>query len=96
MLLARSISPGCENFPKVNFPVSGIDRNDETCAWSAVNREVEELVHVNENAMCSSSPAVFSKVSKSGKGSSSIYGYLDYISAISAFLIKALIYTGNA
>ncbi|KAL1827374.1 hypothetical protein ACET3Z_005786 [Daucus carota] len=68
MLLARSISSGCENFPKVNFPVSGIDRNDETCAWSAVHREVEELVHVNENAMCSSSPAVFSKVSKSGKG----------------------------
>lgn len=68
MLLVRSISSGCGNFQKVNFPVSRIVRNDEECAWSAVNREVEELVHVNENAMCSSSPAIFSKMSKSGKG----------------------------
>lgn len=68
MLLVRSISSECGNFQKINFPVSRIARTDEECAWSAVNKEVEELVHVNENAICSSSPAIFSKLSKSGKG----------------------------
>ncbi|XP_074355363.1 uncharacterized protein LOC141695033 isoform X1 [Apium graveolens] len=64
--LVRYISSGCGNFQKVNFPVSRIARNDDE--WSAVNREVEELVHVTENARCSSTAAIFSKLSKSGKG----------------------------
>lgn len=69
MLPTQPISLWHESTNKGSFPGFGITRKDEECAWSAATREVEALVHLNENAACSSSHTGFSKVNRSCKGS---------------------------
>ncbi|XP_059625705.1 uncharacterized protein LOC132268855 isoform X2 [Cornus florida] len=62
---------GAKDFQKVNPQSFGNESQNEVCTWSTVAKEAKALVHLNENAGCSSSQAFSSKTnwfSKAGRG----------------------------
>ncbi|KAK9189988.1 hypothetical protein WN943_018588 [Citrus x changshan-huyou] len=63
-----SRTPGIKTFHKDGFHDFGSARLDGENTWSVVSKEAKALVHLNENALCSSSSQPTCKANKSGKG----------------------------
>ncbi|XP_034689763.1 uncharacterized protein LOC117917557 isoform X1 [Vitis riparia] len=61
------LNSGAKNFKKVDLHKFGSEKQDGD-TWSAVTKETEELVHLNENAGCSSSHVSYSRGNKFSKG----------------------------
>ncbi|GAY46503.1 hypothetical protein CUMW_097570 [Citrus unshiu] len=62
-----SRTPGIKTFHKDGFHDFGSARLDGENTWSVVSKEAKALVHLNENALCSSSSQPTCKANKSGK-----------------------------
>lgn len=67
------LNSGAKNFQKVDLHKFGSAKQDGD-TWSAVTKETEELVHLNENAGCSSSHVSYSRGNKFSKGTFSFIG----------------------
>ncbi|KAK9212113.1 hypothetical protein WN943_001494 [Citrus x changshan-huyou] len=63
-----SLTHGIKTFHKDGFHDFGSARLDGENTWSVVSKEAKALVHLNENALCSSSSQPTCKANKSGKG----------------------------
>ena len=78
------LNSGAKNFQKVDLHKLRNEKRDGQ-SWSVVTKETKELVHLNENAGCSSSHASYSRENKCYKGTVSFLGgcwtlmYLFYI-----------------
>ena len=59
---------GAKKLHEDNIRSFGSGEQDGAHTWSAVSKEAEALVHLNENASCSSSHSAYSKAHKSHKG----------------------------
>ncbi|GAY67846.1 hypothetical protein CUMW_259700 [Citrus unshiu] len=62
-----SLTHGIKTFHKDGFHDFGSARLDGENTWSVVSKEAKALVHLNENALCSSSSQPTCKANKSGK-----------------------------
>ncbi|KAK9218422.1 hypothetical protein WN943_007059 [Citrus x changshan-huyou] len=62
-----SRTPGIKTFHKDGFHDFGSARLDGENTWFVVSKEAKALVHLNENALCSSSSQPTCKANKSGK-----------------------------
>lgn len=62
-----SRTPGIKTFHKDGFHDFESARLDGENTWSVVSKEAKALVHLNENALCSSSSQPTCKANKSGK-----------------------------
>ncbi|KAM2049757.1 hypothetical protein EV2_008444 [Malus domestica] len=63
-----SVTLGAKNLQRDDIHCIGCEKEDESYTWSAVSKEAEALMRLNEKALCSSSNFDYSEVNKSSKG----------------------------
>ncbi|KAM1449504.1 hypothetical protein EV1_008220 [Malus domestica] len=62
------VTLGAKKLQRDDVHSIGSEKKDESYTWSAVSKEAEALMRLNEKTSCSSSKSNYSKVNKSSKG----------------------------